>query len=275
LHNLTSLSDKISHFDQEDLKRCYDVTLIIPAYNEADNIKQVVYRIRRLFKDLPHSYEILIVDDGSSDSTLEDAIELSRRYENVRVFSNGRNMGKGYALKTGFWHSTGRIIIFIDADLEIPPELITSCLRLLEEQRADVVIGSKRHPKSSVNYPALRRLLSVAYMVLVRLLLGIRLKDTQFGLKVFRREALEVVMPYVLVQRYAFDAEILFNVIRRGFKVVEAPVTLDYRGKTKVNLRAIYNMLIDTLTIAYRAYIKRFYDGSLLISQVKYGADGE
>jgi len=130
----------------------------------------------------------------------------------------------------------------------------------MEQTGADVVVGSKRHPGSKVNYPINRKIFSEIYFRFVKTLFGIQVKDTQVGLKLYKRKVLEDVCPIVLVKRYAFDIEILANAHRLGYKIREAPVAINMNFDSHVNKKAIWNMFWDTCAIYYRMNILHYYD---------------
>jgi hypothetical protein len=124
-----------------------------------------------------------------------------------------------------------------------------------------VVIGSKFHPESRVEYPRLRRIYSFIYFLLVRALFGLPVRDTQTGIKLFKREVLEHVLPRVLVKRFAFDLELLANAHHFGYKITEAPVEVNFkRVCSRLRLPAVWNVFLDTLAIFYRMRIVRYYD---------------
>jgi len=237
------------------------ISVIVPAYNEADNIEIFVRELIKTLDELPDDWEVLVVDDGSKDSTYLKAKKLEElNGGRVKALTYGVNKGKGFALKYGFEHSTGDIVVFIDADMDLPPQQIRKFIEVMERTNADVVSGSKRHPESKVNYPLKRKVLSFIYYLFIRILFNLNVKDTQTGLKVFKRKVLEDVMPRILVKRYAFDVELLANAVKRGYRIVEAPVVLNFRNSSRINWKAVWRMFIDTLAIAYRMYIKRYYD---------------
>ncbi len=238
------------------------ISVIVPAYNEVDRVASVVENLRKVLDGLSEEYEILLVDDGSTDCTLKKAMELEKLNNGiVKVISYGRNMGKGHALKYGFEHSEGEMIFFMDADGDLHPRQIDRFLDVMSRSGADVVAGSKRHPDSKiVNYPISRKVLSASYFLFTRVLFNLNVRDTQVGIKLFRREVLEDVMPRVLVKEYAFDVELLANAIRRGYRVVEVPVELTFNNDSRINLKAIWYMFVDTLAIAYRMHILKYYD---------------
>jgi hypothetical protein len=180
----------------------------------------------------------------------------------VRVLSYDRNLGKGYALRTGSAAARGDVVAWIDSDLDLDPSGLGSFLELMTDEGLHAVVGSKRHPDSEVSYPARRRVYSWCYQQLVRVLFRLDVRDTQVGMKLFRREVLDEVLPIVLVKRYAFDLEILAVARAFGFdRIAEAPVRLDYQfSATGVNWRAIAQALWDTAAVFYRLRLLRFYE---------------
>jgi len=236
------------------------ISVILPAYNEDNKIGDVINETVKALDRITDSWEIIVVDDGSKDLTFAIAKEFAKNDGRVRAISYGKNMGKGFALKYGFEHSRGDLIVFMDADLDLHPKQIKKFIEIMEKEKADVVVGSKRHPESKVNYPLKRRILSDVYFLIVKVLFNLNVRDTQVGLKLFKREVLRDVMPRILVKRYAFDVEVLANAVRKGYKIVEAPVELNFGFSSNVNWKEIWKMFVDTLAIAYRMHIRRYYD---------------
>ncbi len=236
------------------------ISVILPAYNKEKEIKEVLNETAKALDEITSSWEIIVVDDGSKDSTFVIAKRFERNDRRIKVLSYGRNMGKGFALKYGFERSRGDLIVFMDADLDLHPRQIKRFIEIMKESKADVVVGSKRHPESKVYYPFKRRILSDIYFLIVKILFNLNVKDTQVGLKLFRRKVLEEVIPRILVKRYAFDVEVLANVIRKRYKVVEAPIELNFRFSSSINWKEIFKIFVDTLAIAYRMYVRRYYD---------------
>lgn len=183
--------------------------------------------------------------------------------DQVKTVCYRTNMGKGYAIRAAFFQSQGDVIAFFDAGLDFQPEHIIDFWRRLERERADVVIGSKRHPDSQIVYPLKRRVISRINQLATRILFGLKVKDTQVGMKVWRRAVLNDLMTRTLVRRYAFDIELLSLAHRYGYKIVEAPVKMDFNATASgVKLKAIWRAGIDTLAVFYRLRILKFYDKS-------------
>lgn len=238
------------------------LSVVMPAYNEATHIVPNMFETIDTLADFCPQFEIVVVDDGSPDGTYRQVVEaLAEMGDNIRIVRYEKNAGKGNALICGFYHARGDLVAFLDADMDLHPKQIRRMLEILEERGADVVIGSKWHRDSNINYPFVRRLWSMGYYLLVRVLFGLPLRDTQTGLKVFRREVLQRVFPRILAKRFAFDVEVLVNAHRLGYKIADAPVTLQFtRSSGRVRLGDVWTAFLDTLAIFYRARIIRYYD---------------
>lgn len=235
------------------------LSVIIPLYNKESAIEQYLDALERTLRSLGEPYEVVLVNDGSTDSSFERV--RRRRSSSLRIVEYGRNEGKGFALWYGFYQSRGDRVAFLDADLDLHPRQMTPFLERLARGDADVVIGSKRMPGAKVSYPPLRRFVSLGYQLLVRLLFGLNVRDTQVGLKVFRRPVLDDVLRRVAVKRFAFDLELLVVCHRRGYRIAELPVELTYQFSSTVPLnQAIRRMLWDTAAIFYRCWIRRYYE---------------
>jgi glycosyltransferase involved in cell wall biosynthesis len=216
----------------------------------------------RLLAELDHldmAYEVLVVSDGSTDATVDEARSVGS--PRVVVLSYQPNMGKGHALSVGVGQASGELITFIDADMELDPREIRSFIRLMETGGQDIVVGSKRHPDSRVSYPVFRRVQSLAYQLLIRLLFRLDVRDTQTGLKLFRREVLVRAVPLLAVKRFAFDLELLVVAHHLGYRrIVEAPVELSFQFESSVRLSSAFRALWDTAAIFYRLHFLRYYD---------------
>lgn len=239
--------------------RRVELSFVLPAYNEGEFIEGCLDSLDRVVKDVGLRYEVVVVDDGSRDSTRLNAVRYAGHNGHVRVVGYGQNVGKGYAVRRGFLESKGSAVVFVDSDLEVSLESVGEYVEAL--RHADIVVGSKWHPESCVDMPLIRRLLGVGFNVLVRLLTGIRLRDTQTGLKAIRKRAFLEVFPCLAVKRYAFDVELLTVSRLLGLKVVEMPVRLRLRGMFSV--REVWRMFVDLLGISYRLRVKRSYQRAL------------
>ncbi len=235
-----------------------ELSVIVPAYREGRRIYDNLRRLVGELDKLGVTYEVVVVSDGNTDSTVQQAKRLGS--PNVRVFHYPMNIGKGFALSFGVDQSIGNLVTFIDADMELDPANIRGFIELMHTTGCDAVIGSKRHPSSRVAYPAFRRFQSAVYQLLVRLLFRLNVRDTQTGLKLFRRQVLTEAMPLLAIKKFAFDLELLVVARQLGYRnVCEAPITLEYQFESSVNLRAAWLVLWDTSAIFYRLHILRYY----------------
>jgi glycosyltransferase involved in cell wall biosynthesis len=232
-----------------------DLSLVMPAYNEGETISLVIERTDLVAKQTGLRYELLVVDDGSEDNTRKEVRRSAKKNGSVRVAGYANNLGKGFAVRTGFFRALGDLIIFLDSDTDIDPDQVVDFIDALKD--ADLVVASKRHPNSKVDSCFSRKFLSCGFNVLVKLLVGLNIKDTQAGLKAVRRSALRRVFPILCVKRYAFDVELIAVSQLLGLKVVELPVKMRLKGKFKM-IEAL-RMFLDVLGIAYRLRIRKEY----------------
>lgn len=236
-----------------------EISLVLPVHNGAGFIADSLRDVTTYLDGLGRPYEVIAVSDGSTDATVEAAEAFE--HPAVRVLHYPHNQGKGFALSLGLAQSRGRLIGWIDADLDIAPDFVGRALRLFQDEEIDAVVGSKRHPDSAVVYPPIRRVYSWGFQTLSRAFFRLDVRDTQVGAKLFRREMLDTVLPLLLIKRYAFDLEVLAVGAAFGFdRVREAPISLEYRFTgTGVDWTAAWRMLIDTLAIAYRIHVRHHY----------------
>lgn len=239
------------------------VSLIIPAYRQEKTIAEDLMKIKGALDQLRYGYEMIVVVDGRVDKTFEKAkkIESSK----VRIFGYDTNHGKGYAIRYAMERAKGNIIGFIDSGMDINPNGLSILLERFEWHDADIVVGSKRHPESKVIYPLERRIISFLSQVLIRILFGLNVRDTQVGMKFFKREVIKDVLPRLLVKKFAFDIEILVVALHLGYrKIFEAPIELHFNFEKSIVsqslISAILKTLWDTLGIFYRLKILHYYD---------------
>lgn len=248
---------------KKNKSRQFLLSLIIPVYNQESTIKKDISRILKVMDQLRYKYEIIVVVDGFSDKSFQNARKIASR--KLRVIGYKINKGKGHAVRFGMSKAKGDVVAFIDSGMDLNPNGISMLLEHFEWYKADIIIGSKLHPVSKVNYPLSRKLLSWGYRSIVRLLFGLSVKDTQVGMKFFRRKVLETILPRLLVKTYAFDIEILAVSHHLGFKrIYEAPVEIDFTGMSSITSknfwRTITHMLWDTAAVFYRLKIMNYYN---------------
>lgn len=242
------------------------LSIIMPSYRLATSIAANVRRVDAVLATLGIDYEIIVVDDGSNDGSDSILVELAKDTS----FSGHRHLvpvilpvngGKGNALKAGLKASRGALILLLDADLDLAPEMLPNFFNIMKRDGADIVIGSKRHPDSDIDYPFSRRVASSVYYGIVRMLTGLPVTDTQTGMKLFKREAIEWAFDRMLVKRFAFDVELLSIAHSAGYKVVEAPIKMEFGSKRgALTFANVKTVIVDTLAIFYRLRVIRYYD---------------
>jgi glycosyltransferase involved in cell wall biosynthesis len=236
-----------------------EISVVLPVRDGEAFIAANLAEVTRTLEAFGRPFELIVVSDGSADATVDAAESVD--HPAVQVLHYPQNEGKGYALSRGLEQARGRLTGWLDADLDVQPDFITRAAEEFDRREVDAVIGSKRHPESVVEYPRIRHVYSWGFQLLVRMLFRLDVRDTQVGAKLFRREMLDTVVPLLLIKRYAFDVEVLAVGASFGFdRVQELPVRLDYRFTgSGIKSREVRNMLVDTLAIAYRIRVRRWY----------------
>ena len=226
----------------------------MPCYNEGTRIyRNVIETITQVEKFCP-SFRLIVVNDGSADETESELERAKLADKRVGVISYEKNQGKGYAVRRGVLAANSEYVAFLDADLELPPYLLEGFLKEAEGETApDIVIGSKMHPSSQVEYPRLRKIMSTGYYWFIKLLFGLKLKDTQTGIKLFRTEKIKPVMKSVRTTGYSFDIEVLAIASKLGLTIKEMPVVVNFSrnkdSKSKISLASIFRMVGDSIRI--------------------------
>ncbi|MDQ5951328.1 MAG: dolichyl-phosphate beta-glucosyltransferase [Patescibacteria group bacterium] len=239
------------------------LSLIVPAYKQEDTIIENIDSLVRVLNQIRYPSEIIVVLDGAMDNSYKKIATHLKKWKNFSCYAYTQNRGKAFAIRYGMEKAKGDYIMFIDAGFEIDPNGISMLMEHLEWYDADIIVGSKRHPASQVNYTLQRKFFSLGYYFLVKLLFGINVKDTQAGIKIFRRKVLEKILPRLLEKRFAGDLEMLVVARTLGFnRIFEAPIKLNYAFSTFTSAatwHSIYFILVDTLAIYYRAFITKYY----------------
>lgn len=237
------------------------LSLIIPVFKQEKTIIENLKTIKNVLDNIRYDYEIIAVIDGTIDKSFEK-IKKSK-LSKITCLAYSENQGKSFAIRLGMSHSKGDYLMFIDSGMEIDPNGISMLIEHMEWYNADIIVGSKRHPASIINYPFHRKILSLGYYFLVKLLFGIKIRDTQTGIKIFKKEVLQKIVTRLVEKRFAGDLEMLVVASSLGFKrIFEAPIKLNYPSGAvtfAASLSSIWNIFIDTLAIFYRKNILNYY----------------
>jgi dolichol-phosphate mannosyltransferase len=213
-----------------------EVSVITPVYNESKTLAKNIQNINQALKHIEH--EIIIVDDNSPDGSGIIADKLSDSDPNIKVLHRPQKLGLGTAYKDGFKLATGRYIVSMDSDLSHDPSYIPSMIQTISNH--DVSIGSRLvRGGRIIGRTFTRDLLSITVNTVIRLLLRVKIYDWTSGLRVYRREIWEEIMPEVHCDKWDFQFESLYEAIRRGYTVKEHPIIFYERaeGESKFSLR--------------------------------------
>lgn len=228
------------------------LSLIIPAYNEARRIAETVKTVRAYLDAFGRPYEIIVVDDGSTDATRE----ILSGIENTQVISHQPNHGKGYAVRQGMLASRGEYAAFTDVDLSAPIDELPKLFDAVQAG-ADVAIGSRAVSGSQllIHQPRYRELGGKMLNLVIRLLAVPGIMDTQCGFKLFVGDAARLVFAKCVLNGWGFDVEALYLARRLGYRVVEVPVRWSHDADTRIKpLRAGLQVLRDTVRIRLHKY---------------------
>jgi glycosyltransferase involved in cell wall biosynthesis len=228
------------------------VSLVIPAFNEADRIRDTLRRIAEYLKHASFDTEILVVDDGSTDETA--AIVERLDYSGLRLIQNGINRGKGYSVRSGVLAATGDYVLFSDADLSTPIEELDKLLTAAVDENADVVVGSRGLDNRYIekHQSSVRESGGRLFNMMVRTLLGLNIRDTQCGFKLFKRERVQSAFQKQTTDGFGFDPELLFVMSRQGLKILEVPVRWSHAEGSKIRFfRDGVRMFTDLLRIRW------------------------
>jgi len=222
------------------------LSVVMPVYNEGahitSNVEQTLGALRML-----GPFEIILVNDGSSDNSGEQIARLAEKFPSEIVSLQLPHSGKGEALRCGAQSARGKFVVFIDADLDLPPEQILFFVAIQRVKKADAVIGSKMHPDSTVEYPLIRRVYSLGYFLLVKFLFGLPVRDTQTGLKLVRRDLLLAALEKTESRGFTLDLELLVRLVQLGAVMVEAPVVVRHSMKFGgIGLPVVWQIFRDT-----------------------------
>lgn len=243
------------------------LSLVIPVYNSANFIEQNVKIILDTLEKQPFNSELILVNDGSNDNSMELITRMATRNTHIKVLDNGQNQGKGYTVSHGFKEASGKYLVFNDADLAYPTDQVIRILQALESGN-DVAIACRVLPESRFEispaffrYLYTRHLMGRFFNLLVRLTVLPGTLDSQAGLKGFTREAAQTIFARQTLKRFSFDVEVLFIARKFGLKVAQVPVNFRYFfEETTVRFaQDTLRMLRDLMKIRFNN-MKRLYD---------------
>lgn len=238
---------------QNSPDKSVEVSVVFPAYNEADYLEPAVEKVTQALNEFTKSYEVIVAEDGSTDGTAERAEELAQKYPYVKHIHGEKRLGRGTALNNAFRQSRGKVLVYMDLDLATDLKFLKPLVEAVAAEGFDFATGSRMMPESKVERTLRRSISSKSYNFLVRHMLGSKLKDHQCGFKAFRREPALQLINEVGARHWFWDTEILVRAQRKGYTIKEIPVEWKSGRKTKVNLfKDSYNMGKQVISLWWR-----------------------
>jgi len=235
-------------------------SIVIPAFNEEARIGGALEAVLACIRQRGWNAEVVVVDDGSRDKTAEIVQAFAANAPELRMLQNPGNRGKGYSVRNGVLHSLGEVVMFTDADLSAPIEEADGLLAAIAGG-ADIAIGSRwlERTRQSIRQPLYRQFFGRCFNVVTHAVMGLPFADTQCGFKAFTRAAAQTVFQLQTIERWGFDPEILFIALKRGYRVVEVPVSWAHDERTRISyLRDGTRMLQDIAIVRWNALIGRY-----------------
>ena len=213
-----------------------EVSVVLPAYNEAATLEATVAKVAKALSEFTSFYEIIIAEDGSTDGTDKLAAALAERLPYVKHIHREKRLGRGNALKNAFKQSSGKVLVYMDLDLATDLKHLKHLVGAIAVEGYDFATGSRMLPESDVERGITRNLASKTYNLMVRTLLGSKVRDHQCGFKAFRREPLMQLLDEVEAGHWFWDTEILVRAHYKGYRIKEIPVSWRSGRETKVRL---------------------------------------
>ena len=235
-------------------------SIVIPAYNESGRIPATLRSILDCVHAHQWNVEIIVVDDGSRDTTAEVVRAIAAEAPEVRLVQNPGNRGKGYSVRNGLLQALGEVVMFTDSDLSAPIEEADRLFAAIAAG-ADIAIGSRWLEKGRQTHrqPFYRQFFGRCFNAVTRAVMGLRFADTQCGFKAFTRAAAQTVFQLQTIEGWGFDPEILFIAVKRGYRVDEVPVSWAHDERSRMSyLKDGIKMLEDILTIRWNAFLGRY-----------------
>ncbi|HEY1901809.1 MAG TPA: dolichyl-phosphate beta-glucosyltransferase [Terracidiphilus sp.] len=235
-------------------------SIVIPAYNESARIPATLKEVVSCIRAQSWDAEVIVVNDGSTDSTAAVVSEFARTAPEVRLVENPGNRGKGYSVRSGMLQALGDVVMFSDADLSAPIEEAERLFAAIAAG-ADIAIGSRWLEKGRQTHrqPLYRQFFGRCFNAVTRAVMGLHFADTQCGFKAFTRPAAQTVFQLQTIERWGFDPEILFIALKCGYRVVEVPVSWAHDERTRMSyLKDGIKMLEEIATIRWNALRGRY-----------------
>ena len=220
------------------------VSIVVPCYNEENRIKPFLTSLIQFSKDNLKSYEIIVVNDGSKDKTLDVLKEFSK---DIKLISYEKNKGKGGAVREGVLSSIGEKVLFIDADGSIQPDEIPKMLEELDNY--DVVVGDRASKDSDVNAIALRNMTGKLFNFYVNMLFRYKNWDNLCGFKGFKKEIAKDLFTNLIAYGWIFDVELFYKIHKKNYTLYKLPIKWVHKGDSKIKLLDPFKMFFQLIKL--------------------------
>ncbi len=221
------------------------ISIVIPAYNEEKRIESVVSN----YIDYFDNQEIIIVCNGCIDNTVNIVEKYKSNYPQIKLLDFKQKIGKGRAIIEGFKIAQGNSIAFVDADESVKPKDMNRMFNALSD--VDGVIASRKLKKSIIimRQPLIRRIASKAFNLFIRVIFNLNFKDTQCGAKIFKKDAVNNVLSELNTNGFEFDVELLWRLKKKGYKIIEYPITWTHSGESTFSLLNAPKMFLSLIKV--------------------------
>jgi glycosyltransferase involved in cell wall biosynthesis len=236
-------------------------SIVIPAYNESARIPATLKSVVGCIRSNGWNAEVIVVNDGSTDTTAEVVRAFAQSAPELRMIENPGNRGKGYSVRSGMLQARGQVVLFTDSDLSAPIEEAEHLFAAIA-QGADIAIGSRwlQRKRQTQRQPLYRQFFGRCFNAVTRTVMGMRFADTQCGFKAFTRAAAQTVFQLQTIERWGFDPEILFIALKRGYWIIEVPVSWANDDRSKVSYLKDGMKMLEELAIVRWNALRGRYD---------------
>ena len=240
------------------------LSIVIPAFNESARIEATLDRVMSCVAERGWDAEVLVIDDGSTDTTSEIVKHRMQSHPRLHLIQNPGNRGKGYSVRNGLLQAAGNIVMFTDADLSAPMEEAERLIAAISAG-ADVAIGSRwmDRTRQTIHQPLYRQFFGRCFNWITRTVMGLPFKDTQCGFKAFTRDAAQVIFRLQTIERWGFDPEILFIARKLKYTIREVPVTWGHDERSRMSYLKDGMKMLEDMAVIRANFVKGRYEEAI------------
>lgn len=234
------------------------ISIIVPMYNEENRIEHFLSQLKNFIKSYSEDCKIILVNDGSTDNTLNVVNELSKNQTNIKIISYSKNRGKGAAVRKGIISSNGDFIIFIDADGSITPDQIYGMVEKL--RKFDVVVGNRSLKDSKTQYTPLRNFFGFSFNFISKILFTTQINDHLCGFKGFKKDVAKELFKNLISKGWLFDVELFYKIRKAKFSLYELPIIWVYKPESKMKLYYPIFLFFELFKLRVKLFFQNHQD---------------